>query len=199
MLNKILKSKQLKLILASQSPRRQELLKGLDVDFEVRVKDTDESYNDDTPLLKVAEVIAEKKAQAFLNEILDDEIIITADTVVIANHQILGKPKSKIQAFDMLSKLSGGWHQVVTGVCILYKYKTILFSEVTNVNFKTLTCDEMNYYIKTYQPFDKAGGYGIQEWVGYIGIDEIKGSYFNVMGLPVHSVYKNIIECIENH
>jgi len=194
MLNKILKSKQLKLILASKSPRRQELLKGLDVDFEVKVKDTDESYDINTPLLKIAEVIANKKAEAFKSELAFDEILITSDTVVIVDDEVLGKPKTKIQAFDMLSKLSGKSHKVITGVCLMSLQKKVLFSDVTKVFFKPLTCDEMNYYIKHYQPFDKAGSYGIQEWIGYIAIDKIEGSYFNVMGLPVDKLYGKLIE-----
>ncbi|HIP35343.1 MAG TPA: septum formation protein Maf [Crocinitomix sp.] len=186
----------MKLVLASKSPRRQELLKGLDIDFSVRVKDADESYNLSIPLLNVAEVIAENKAKAFVNEIKNNEIVITADTVVIVNNQILGKPKTKIQAFDMLSKLSNGWHKVVTGVCLQSKTDKKVFSAVTNVHFKPLTCDEMNYYLKKYKPFDKAGSYGIQEWIGFIGIDKIEGSYFNVMGLPVHLVFKKLLEIV---
>ncbi len=194
MLNDLLKKNNKRLILASKSPRRQELLKGLDVDFEVRVKDTDESYDINTPLLKIAEVIANKKAEAFTSELAADEILITSDTVVIVDDEVLGKPKTKIQAFDMLSKLSGKSHKVITGVCLMSLEKKILFSDVTKVFFKPLTCDEMNYYIKHYQPFDKAGSYGIQEWIGYVGIDKIEGSYFNVMGLPVDKLYGKLIE-----
>lgn len=194
MLYQLLKEKNKRLVLASKSPRRQELLKGLDVEFEVRTKETDESYDDSTPLLKVAEVIAEKKALAFEGEIGEDEIIITSDTVVIANNEILGKPKTKIQAFDMLTKLSDNQHLVMTAVCLKSKTKTILFSDVTKVFFKPLTCDEMNYYIKNYKPFDKAGSYGIQEWIGFIGIEKIEGSYFNVMGLPVQKLYGKLYE-----
>ena len=194
MLNDLLKKNNKRLILASKSPRRQELLKGLDVDFEVRVKDTDESYDINTPLLKIAEVIANKKAEAFTSELATDEILITSDTVVIVDDEVLGKPKTKIQAFDMLSKLSGKSHKVITGVCLMSLEKKILFSDVTKVFFKPLTCDEMNYYIKHYQPFDKAGSYGIQEWIGYVGIDKIEGSYFNVMGLPVDKLYGKLIE-----
>ncbi len=194
MLNDLLKKNNKRLILASKSPRRQELLKGLDVDFEVRVKDTDESYDINTPLLKIAEVIANKKAEVFTSELAFDEILITSDTVVIVDDEVLGKPKTKIQAFDMLSKLSGKSHKVITGVCLMSLEKKILFSDVTKVFFKPLTCDEMNYYIKHYQPFDKAGSYGIQEWIGYVGIDKIEGSYFNVMGLPVDKLYGKLIE-----
>lgn len=197
MLNAILnqaKNGPLKLILGSQSPRRQELLKGLDVDFEVRVKPIDESFPEDLSQIKVAEFIADKKAEAFRKDLKENEIILTSDTVVIVDGNILGKPKSNIQAFDMLSKLSGNTHEVVTGVCLMSLTKKEVFSSVTKVHFKTLTCDEMNYYLKTYQPFDKAGSYGIQEWIGYIGIDKIEGSYFNVMGLPVHQIYEKLSE-----
>jgi septum formation protein len=196
MLNNLLKANNKRLILASKSPRRQELLKGLDVDFEVKTKDTDESYHLSTPLFDVAEVIADKKALAFKNELKAEDIIITSDTVVIVENEILGKPKTKIQAFDMLSKLSGKSHFVVTGVCLMSSNKKVLFSDRTKVFFKPLTCDEMNYYIKNYKPFDKAGGYGIQEWIGFIGIDKIEGSYFNVMGLPVDKLYKKLYEII---
>jgi len=196
MLNKLLKENNKRLILASKSPRRQELLGGLDVDFEVKTKDTDESFDESTPLFKVAEIIAEKKALAFKDELQLDEVLITSDTVVIVGDEILGKPKTKIQAFDMLSKLSGKSHFVVTGVCLMSSEKKVLFSDTTKVFFKVLTCDEMNYYIKNYEPFDKAGSYGIQEWIGYIGIDKIEGSYFNVMGLPVDKLYGKLFKMV---
>jgi septum formation protein len=196
MLNDLLKKNNKRLILASKSPRRQELLKGLDVGFEVKTKDTDESYDESTPLFDVAEVIAGKKALAFRNELKTDEIIITSDTVVIVGDEILGKPKTKIQAFDMLTKLSGKSHFVVTGVCLMSSNKKVVFNDVTKVFFKPLTYDEMNYYIKTYKPFDKAGSYGIQEWIGFIGIDKIEGSYFNVMGLPVDKLYNKLFEML---
>lgn len=190
MLSELLQNKQI--ILASKSPRRKELLAGLDIDFETRIKDVDESYGDDIEVNKVAVFLADKKAKAFKPTLKKDEIIITSDTVVICNGEILEKPKSKIQAFDMLSKLSGQSHQVMTGVCLMSTDKTELFSETTKVWFKSLSCEEMNYYIKKYEPFDKAGSYGIQEWIGYIGIDKIEGTYFNVMGLPVNQLYKKL-------
>lgn len=190
MLSELLQNKQI--ILASKSPRRKELLAGLDIDFETRIKDVDESYAEDLAVDEVAGFLANKKAKAFEPTLKKDEIIITSDTVVICNGEILEKPKSKIQAFDMLSKLSGQSHQVMTGVCLMSTEKTELFSETTKVWFKSLSCEEMNYYIKKYEPFDKAGSYGIQEWIGYIGIDKIEGTYFNVMGLPVNQLYKKL-------
>lgn len=190
MLSDILKNK--KIILASKSPRRKELLAGLDIEFETRTKDVDESYSSDIEKIKVAEYLAQKKADAFDEELNENEIVITSDTVVICNDEILEKPTSKIHAFDMLSKLSANEHKVVTGVCIISKNKTVLFSDVTKVWFKELSCEELNYYIKKYEPFDKAGSYGIQEWIGYIGIHKIEGTYFNVMGLPVNKLYENL-------
>lgn len=194
MISELLKDKQI--ILASKSPRRKELLAGLDIEFETRIKEVDESYSDDIPAIEVAEFLANKKAKAFKSDLKENEIIITSDTVVICNGEILEKPKSKIQAFDMLSKLSGKSHKVITGVCLMSVDKIELFSETTKVWFKELTCDEMNYYIKKYEPFDKAGSYGIQEWIGYIGIDKIEGTYFNVMGLPVNLVYQKLIQFV---
>ena len=192
MLSELLKNKQI--ILASKSPRRKELLAGLDIDFKTRIKEVDESYSADLPIHEVAEFLAGKKAKAFESSLQKNEIIITSDTVVICDGEILEKPKTKIQAFDMLSKLSGKSHQVMTGVCLMSTNRIEHFSETTKVWFKELTCDEMSYYIKKYEPFDKAGSYGIQEWIGYIGIDKIEGTYFNVMGLPVNLLYKKLKE-----
>ena len=190
MISNILKTKNI--ILGSKSPRRQELLAGLDIEFETRTKDVDESYSDGLPSLLVAEFLAEKKANAFKDELKDNDILITSDTVVICNAEILEKPSTKKNAFEMLSKLSGKVHEVVTGVCIMTTGDMELFSEVTKVWFKVLTTDEINYYIDKYEPYDKAGSYGIQEWIGYIGIDKIEGTYFNVMGLPLNELYKKL-------
>lgn len=190
MLSELLKEK--KIILASKSPRRKELLAGLDIEFETRIKEVDESYSSDIATHKVAEFLADKKARAFQSELQNNEIIITSDTIVISDGEILEKPKSKKQAFEMLSKLSGKSHDVITGVCLMSLDKTELFSEITKVWFKELTSDEINYYIKKYEPFDKAGSYGIQEWIGYIGIEKIEGTYFNVMGLPVNLLYNKL-------
>ena len=204
-----------KIILASNSPRRRELLAGLDVNFEVKVLNgIDESYPDDLDAYQVAEFIAQKKAEAYrslLNEeesSAEESLILTADTVVIApaadeqNDQegkgiILGKPKTADDAVRMLRMLSGKTHHVVTGVCLTTKDGQRHFSVTTEVSFKELTDWEINYYISHYRPFDKAGAYGIQEWIGYIGCTGLNGSYFNVMGLPVQRIYEEMLKMQE--
>ena len=204
-----------KIILASNSPRRRELLAGLDVNFEVKVLNgIDESYPDDLDAYQVAEFIAQKKAEAYrslLNEeesSTEESLILTADTVVIApaadeqNDQegkgiILGKPKTADDAVRMLRMLSGKTHHVVTGVCLTTKDGQRHFSVTTEVSFKELTDWEINYYISHYRPFDKAGAYGIQEWIGYIGCTGLNGSYFNVMGLPVQRIYEEMLKMQE--
>ena len=204
-----------KIILASNSPRRRELLAGLDVNFEVKVLNgIDESYPDDLDAYQVAEFIAQKKAEAYrslLNEeesSAEENLILTADTVVIApaaNEQndqegkgiILGKPKTADDAVRMLKMLSGKTHHVVTGVCLTTKDGQRHFSVTTEVSFKELTDWEINYYISHYRPFDKAGAYGIQEWIGYIGCTGLNGSYFNVMGLPVQRIYEEMLKMQE--
>jgi septum formation protein len=178
-----------KLILASNSPRRHELLKGLDLDFEVRVKKgVGEKYPDNLPAEKVPEYISKEKAAAY--DIKEDETLLTADTVVILNGEIMGKPKDASEAKDMLRKLSGHTHHVVTGVSITTRKKQVSFSDTTAVTFRDLTDSEIDYYIEHYKPFDKAGAYGVQEWIGYIGVTRIEGSFYNVMGLPVERVYE---------
>jgi septum formation protein len=204
-----------KIFLASNSPRRRELLAGLDVNFEVKVLNgIDESYPDDLDAYHVAEFIAQKKAEAYrslLNEeesSAEENLILTADTVVIApaaNEQndqegkgiILGKPKTADDAVRMLKMLSGKTHHVVTGVCLTTKEEQRHFSVTTEVSFKELTDWEINYYISHYKPFDKAGAYGIQEWIGYIGCTGLNGSYFNVMGLPVQRIYEEMLKMQE--
>ena len=180
-----------KIILASNSPRRKELLAGLDVDFEVRIiKGIDESYPITLPTTEIAEYIAQKKAAAYRETMAADELIITADTIVVLNDEVLGKPKDAVDAHRMLHALSGKTHQVVTGVVLTTKGQQEHFSVVSNVTFKELTDDEINYYVETYKPMDKAGAYGIQEWIGYVGVTRLEGSYFNVMGLPVQRIYE---------
>ena len=204
-----------KIILASNSPRRRELLAGLDVNFEVKVLNgIDESYPDDLDAYQVAEFIAQKKAEAYRSLLNEEEasaeecLILTADTVVIApaadeqNDQegkgiILGKPKTADDAVRMLRMLSGKTHHVVTGVCLTTKDGQRHFSVTTEVSFKELTDWEINYYISHYRPFDKAGAYGIQEWIGYIGCTGLNGSYFNVMGLPVQRIYEEMLKMQE--
>lgn len=188
-----METKQYKLILSSNSPRRKELLSGLGIPFQVRIiDDIDESYPADLNSLEVASYISKKKSEAYKTTLQDDEIVITADTVVLCEDEILGKPKDEEEAYKMLETLSGKVHQVITGVTIALKDKEKTFSVVTDVTFKALSSQEINYYIKTYKPFDKAGAYGIQEWIGYIGVTSLQGSYFNVMGLPVQRIYEEL-------
>lgn len=179
----------MKIILSSNSPRRKELLAGLGVDFEVRVlKGVDERYPDDIPLNEVPLYIAIEKASAYT--VAKDELVVTADTVVIVDNEILGKPKDRTEAYGMLRKISGKTHQVVTGVCLTTIDDQRSFTVTTDVEFKELSDNEIYYYIDKYRPFDKAGAYGIQEWIGYVGVLSLKGSYYNVMGLPVQRIYE---------
>ena len=183
------------IILASNSPRRKELLAGLDVQFEVRViPGIDESYPEILPTMEIAEYIAQKKAKAYRETMADDELIITADTIVVLDDKVLGKPKDAEEARCMLHALSGKTHQVVTGVVLTTKELQKHFSVVSNVTFKTLSDNEIDYYVDTYKPMDKAGAYGIQEWIGYVGVTRLEGSYFNVMGLPVQRIYEAMKE-----
>lgn len=180
------------IILASQSPRRKELLGLLDLDFKVEVREVEEIFPNSLDSSEVAEYLAKLKAMAFTN-LSDEQLIITADTVVILDQQILGKPKDKTEAIQMLRSLSNRSHNVTTGVCIKSSDKTISFSNTTKVYFKELTTSEIEYYIENYKPYDKAGSYGIQEWIGAIGITKIEGSYFNVVGLPIQELNKQIL------
>ena len=180
-------------MLASNSPRRKELLAGLGMPFEVRVlKDIDESYPEDLPVLEVALYIAGKKADAYRATLAEDELVITADTVVIVDDEILGKPVDEKDAERMLRLISGRTHQVTTGVCMLTHETERRFAVTTDVTFKQLSDDEIHYYITKYKPFDKAGAYGIQEWIGYIGVTGLHGSYYNVMGLPIQRIYETL-------
>jgi septum formation protein len=179
-----------RIILASKSPRRHELLKGLDLDFEVQLKEIDESYPSSMAAIEVPSYLAKKKANAFRDQLKESTIIITADTIVICKDEILEKPKSKEEAISMIQKMSGETHTVVTGVSIQSIDKSHTFSDHTEVTFAQLSDEEINYYVDKYRPYDKAGAYGVQEWIGYVGIVRLEGSYFNVMGLPVHKVYE---------
>lgn len=193
-----------KIILASNSPRRRELLEGLDIPFEVRVvQGIDESYPADLDVYDVAQYIAHKKALAYGKFLHEGIVVLTADTVVVAPYEdrkvdeagkalILGKPKDEGDAERMLTLLSGKTHHVVTGVCLTTVEKVRQFSVKTEVTFKPLSIEEIRYYIAHYKPFDKAGAYGIQEWIGYVGCTGLKGSYYNVMGLPVQRVYQEM-------
>ena len=188
---KVKKEKEMKIILASNSPRRKELLGGLGVDFEVKVlKGVDESFPGTLPAREVAEYIAREKSAAYSAG--DGELLITADTVVIVGDDILGKPKDAADARRMLHEISGKTHQVVTGVCLATAAERRSFSVSTDVTFKTLSDAEIDYYVENFRPFDKAGAYGIQEWIGYIGVTALCGSYYNVMGFPVQRVYEEL-------
>lgn len=181
------------IILASNSPRRKELLRGLDIAFDVRVQpDIAEDYPADTAPADVAAYISREKANAYKDTIAENELVITADTVVIVGNEILGKPHDDAEAKEMLHKISGRKHQVVTGVCLTTTEKQRYFSVSTDVTFKNLKEEEIDYYIETYSPLDKAGAYGIQEWIGYIGVTALEGSYFNVMGLPVQRIWEEL-------
>lgn len=186
------------IILASNSPRRRELLSGLDVDYEVRILDNiDESYPNDIPLEDVAECLAIKKANSYTNGLLDNEILITADTIVLIDNEIYGKPKDKADALRMLNGMSNKTHRVITGVCLVSTQKSVSFSSTTSVTFGSLDEGEINYYIDKYKPYDKAGSYGVQEWIGYVGVKHIEGSYYNVMGLPIFRVYEELKKFVE--
>ena len=180
-----------KIVLASNSPRRKELLAGLDIPFDIRLLDNiDESYPETLPTKEIAGYISKKKADAYRQTMADDELIITADTIVVLGQEVMGKPKDDEEARRMLRELSGKTHQVITGVCLTTKDKQSNFSVETDVTFKTLSEEEIDYYVAHYRPLDKAGAYGIQEWIGHIGVTGLNGSYFNVMGLPVQRIYE---------
>lgn len=188
-------NKSYKIILASNSPRRKELLAGLGLPFEVRVLNgIDESFPSSLPVSDVALYIAGKKADAYRINMSSDELIITADTIVIVGDEILGKPHDEADAVRMLREISGRTHQVTTGVCLIAEGWERRFSVTTDVTFKTLSDEEIHYYIDHYHPYDKAGAYGIQEWIGYIGVTGLNGSYYNVMGLPVQRIYEALHE-----
>lgn len=180
-----------KLILASNSPRRRELLGGLGLDFEVRVlQGIDESYPADLREGDIPLFISRAKAQAYLSTLSEDELLITADTIVWLDGEVLEKPKDEADACRMLRELSGKTHQVFTGVCLTTKEKQVAFSCRTDVTFARLDEEEIQHYVNTYRPLDKAGAYGVQEWIGFIGVERVEGSYFNVVGLPVQRLYQ---------
>ena len=180
------------IILASKSPRRQELLKQMNIDFRVVLKDVDESYPEHLSPSEIAVFIAEKKARAFDETLDKNELVLTADTIVSIDNLILGKPDNEEHAFEMLSRLSGRKHEVITGVAFLCNHRVHSFYELSEVYFRELSADQIRYYIETYKPFDKAGSYGIQEWAGLVAIEKIVGSYTNVVGLPTHRVYQEL-------
>jgi septum formation protein len=180
------------LILASKSPRRNELMKMAGFTFEVRSKDVEENHPEGMAQRDIPVHLAQKKAQAFLPELKANEIVIGADTIVLLHNKIYEKPTDRDDAVRMLTALSGQVHEVITGVCILSLQKEILFSETTRVYFSALTQQEIEYYVDTFKPFDKAGSYACQEWIGAVGIRSFEGDYFNVVGLPVNRVYATL-------
>lgn len=185
--------KKYNIVLASNSPRRKELMSGLGVDYVVKtLPDVDESYPDTLQGTEIPAYISREKADAYKSLIQPDELLITADTIVWLNGEVLGKPKVREGAIDMLRKLSGTSHQVITGVCLTTSDWQKSFTAVTDVTFATLTEEEIIYYVDKYTPMDKAGAYGVQEWIGFIGVESISGSYFNVMGLPIQRLYQEL-------
>lgn len=177
------------IILASGSPRRQQFLKDLDLDFEIRLKDIEEIYPEGLEAEEITNFLAELKANAFEDELKENDILITSDTIVWFNDKALGKPKDYEDAFQILKSLSDNTHEVITSVCIKTVENTDVFYEVTKVTFNELSDEAIQYYLEHYKPYDKAGAYGIQEWIGFIGVSKVEGSYANVMGLPVDKVY----------
>lgn len=183
-----------KIILASNSPRRSQILKDAGFTFEVKSKNLEEIYPPDTALEDIPIFLAELKANAFRDELKSDELILAADTIVLHNKEVFGKPKDEHEAIEMLKKLSGSCHDVVSGVCILTLEKLILIKDLTKVYFREMTNEEIEFYVSTFKPLDKAGSYGIQEWIGMTGVEKIEGSFYNVMGLPIDKVYRKLIQ-----
>jgi len=179
-------------ILASKSPRRQELLHSLGINFQVVTKEVDESFPDCLTMEEIPVFLAELKAKHFLSDLKENDLLITADTIVWFKGEVLGKPENRQDAIETLQKLSGHEHQVISGVCLTSLKKQKSFYSISNVSFKQLSLDEIEYYVSEYKPFDKAGAYGIQEWIGYVGITHIEGSFYNVMGLPIQQLYTEI-------
>ena len=180
------------IILASQSPRRQELLRGLNIPFDVQVIDVEETFPSQLVGVDIPMFLAEKKADAFANQMNENMLVITADTIVWHEGRVYGKPKDKAEAAKMLKSLSGKTHQVITGVCISTINRRKTFHAISEVRFARFLPDEIEYCLQNFQPYDKAGAYGVQEWIGFIGVEHIEGSYFNVMGLPIQRLYTEL-------
>ncbi|MEN3322370.1 Maf-like protein [Mariniflexile soesokkakense] len=196
MLNEKLKNHNI--ILASGSPRRQEFFKTLGLNFEIRLKPITEEYPPRLKHFEISDYLAQLKALPFKNELKENDILITSDTIVWHNNKALGKPKSETDAFQIIKSLSDTTHEVITSVCFTTKTFEKTLNAITKVTFKDLSDKEISYYINTFKPFDKAGAYGIQEWIGLIGVTKIEGSYFNVMGLPSHIVYKTLNDIVND-
>jgi len=194
------KLKKFHLILATGSPRRHFLMKGAGFEFDISIPDgIDESYPKSKLKKEIPEFLAEKKALAFSGKLYENDLVITADTIVLVEDSILGKPMNREEAILMLQLLSGRSHDVITGVCIFTKNKKKTFSSLSKVYFNKLTEDEIIFYVDNYKPYDKAGAYGAQEWIGYIGIEKIEGSYYNVMGLPIQMLYAELEQFIDSN
>jgi septum formation protein len=187
------KLKKYTLILASGSPRRQQFFKDLDLDFEIRLKEIEEIFPLELKAAEITNYLAELKSKAFEGELKPNEILITSDTIVWHNNRALGKPKDAQDAFEILKSLSNATHEVITSVCFKTITETTIIHEITKVTFNELSDEAILYYIENYKPFDKAGAYGIQEWIGFIGVSKIEGSYANVMGMPTDKVYEYLI------
>ena len=179
------------LILASSSPRRQYLMREAGFIFNAQAPDIDESFPSDMPVTQVPKFLAERKARVF-DKVITDEVVISSDTVVILENEIMNKPLNRLEAIEMLSKLSGRTHTVITAVCLFSKEKIDCFDDYTEVTFKKLTKEEIEFYVDNYKPYDKAGAYGAQDWIGLVAIQKINGSYFTVMGMPMHLVYEHL-------
>ena len=182
-----------KIILASGSPRRQQFLKELELDFEIKLKEIEEIYPDHLQAEEITDFLSKLKASAFENELKDNEVLITSDTIVWLDNKALGKPIDASHALRMLTEMSGKTHKVITSVCLKSIKKEVVFHDETLVTFTDLSLDEIEFYLKNYKPFDKAGSYGIQEWIGLVAIEKIQGSYANVVGLPTHKLYKELM------
>lgn len=188
------KLKDFQIILASGSPRRQQFFKDLDLDFKIKIKPVEEKYPRELQGVEITEYLAQLKAAQFEGTLNSGDILISSDTIVWSRNRALEKPADPAQAFEMLSDLSGRTHEVITSVCFKTTERLKTVSAKTRVSFSELSGEEIRYYIDKYRPFDKAGGYGIQEWIGLIGVEYLEGSYFNVVGLPTHLVYQTLIE-----
>lgn len=187
------KLKNYNVILASKSPRRQQFFKDLDIDFSIELKEVEEIFSEELQGTEITDFLADLKSKPFI-DLTDKDLLITSDTIVWLENKMLGKPKNEGEAFKMLRNLSGKKHEVITSISIKNKSFQKVFNDITVVYFKELSDDEINYYIKNYNPYDKAGAYGIQEWIGFIAIDKMEGSYFNVAGLPIHKLYKELMD-----
>jgi len=189
---------QFSIVLASQSPRREKLLSDMGLKFKIHPSNIDEEIHTGVPFDKLAEYFAQRKAEDVAQYYIHNTIVIGCDTTVLLDNELLEKPQNREEAIDMLKLLSGKTHKVISAICVIHKHKTLVYSDTAKVSFDRLREEEINYYIDTYAPFDKAGGYGIQEWIGYIGINHIEGSFYTVMGLPTHLLWNVLKQAVEN-